>query len=336
MATIRTVANAAGVSVMTVSRVYNRPDSVAEPTRTRVLAAARKLSFVPDQRARAMRLGRSGVVGLLSDLMEATPCSADIVRSVEGALVRRGLSLVVGSSGNHPGGSAAVLQSFQASRVEGIIYTATFHREVEALGILPVAPAVLVNCFARDAKTPAIIPDEESGGHAVGAHLLQLGHRRTAYLTLAPDIEATRLRSAGLARAFREAGVSLQPERIVAGQSSTGAFNRTEAFEAAVALLRDQRPSAIFCGNDEMALQVYNAAAQLGLSIPDDLSVVGFDDHQVFSEGLMPSLTTVALPYERIGRLAVDLLAEQIGGEPSTETVRVEGPLVKRFSTKSI
>ena len=194
-------------------------------------------------------------------------------------------------------------------------------------------PGVLVNCFARGAKWPSIIPDEEGGGHAVGIHLLGLGHRRVAYLTLARGIEATRLRQAGLMRAFREAGAAFPEEFIVAGQSRTGAFDRGEAFAAARELLRDKRPTAIFCGNDEMAMQVYNAAAGLGLAIPAEVSVVGFDDHRVFSEGLMPPLTTVALPYERIGRIAVDLLIEQIDGRQSSDIIRVQGPLIERQST---
>jgi LacI family transcriptional regulator len=335
MATIRTVAERAGVSVMTVSRVLNQPDSVAEGTRAKVLVAARELRFVPDQRARAMRIGRSGVVGLLTDVMEATPCSVDIVQSVEGELARRGMSLLIGNSQTRSGGSAAILQSFEASRCEGIIFAATFHREIEALPALPM-PGVLVNCFARSSRWPAVVPDEEGGGHAVGAHLLGLGHRRIAYLTLAPGIEATRLRLAGLKRAFQEAGQTLPANLVVAGQSGTGSFDRGEAFAAATRLLREDRPTAVFCGNDEMAMQVYNAASCLGISIPHQVSVVGFDDHRVFSEGLMPALTTVALPYEQMGRIAADLLAEAIEGRTTTKIVRVQGPLVERASTAPV
>jgi LacI family transcriptional regulator len=336
MTTIKTVAERAGVSVMTVSRVYNQPGSVAEVTRSKVLSAARELDFVPDQRARAMRLGRSGVVGLLTDVMEATPCSVDIIQSVEGALAKHGLSLLIGNSQNRLGGSAAILRSFHASRVEGIVYAATFHREIEALGEPLSAPGVLVNCFARGSGWPAVIPDEEGGGHSVGVHLLGLGHRRVAYLTLAPHIEATRMRKAGLIRAFREAGVSFPEDLVVVGQTGIGAFNRGEAFAAATNLLSDHRPTAVFCGNDEMAMQVYNAAARLGLSIPADLSVVGFDDHRTFSEGLMPSLTTVSLAYERMGRLAADLLLEQIAGRQSSEIIRVQGPLIARKSSSPL
>ena len=150
MATIRTVAERAGVSVMTVSRAFNQPDTVAEETRSKVLLAAQELDFVPDQRARAMRLGRSGVVGLLTDVMAATPCSVDIIQSVEAALARHGRSLIIGSSQTRSGGSATILRSFQSSRVEGIVFAATFHREVEAFTRIKM-PGVLINCFSRTA-----------------------------------------------------------------------------------------------------------------------------------------------------------------------------------------
>ena len=331
MTTIRTVAEKAGVSVMTVSRSFNQPGTVAEETRSKVLLAAQELNFVPDQNARATRLGRSGVIGLLTDVMAATPCSVDIIQSVEAALARHGRSLIIGSSQTRAGGSATILRSFQASRVEGILFAATFHREVDTFTAVRM-PGVLINCFSRPAHWPMVVPDEEAGGHAVGMHLLACGHRRVAYLTLAPEIEATKLRRDGLVRAFREAGMPFPEYLIVAGQTGTGAFDQAEAFAVATRFLEKHRPTAVFCGNDEMAMQVYNAARRLGLSIPTDLSVVGFDDHRVFSEGLLPQLTTVALPYEQMGRIAADLLMQAIDGKTGAQMVRVQGPLIQRGS----
>jgi LacI family transcriptional regulator, galactose operon repressor len=335
MATIRTVAQRAGVSIKTVSRVMNDPASVAEPTRLRVIEAADALNFVPDQRARAMRSGRSGVVGFLTDLIATTPYSVDIVRGVEDGLAERGISLLIGNTDNRPGGLPAILRSFRASRVEGIVFAAMYHRQADDFGTVHVGHGVLVNCFTTVAKLPTVLPDEEAGGYLVGAHLLGLGHRRIAYLTLWAGIEATRLRRAGLERAFAEAGVPFPADLVAAGQTHTVHFDQGEAFAAALALLsRKDRPTAVFCGNDEMALQVYNAAAALGLAIPSELSVVGYDDYRLFSEGLRPSLTTVALPYQEMGRIAADLLLKHINGtQTEGETIRVPGPLVERLST---
>jgi LacI family transcriptional regulator len=335
MATITTVAARAGVSIKTVSRVMNEPDSVAEATRERVLAVAAELNFVPDQRARAMRSGRSGVVGFLSDVIATTPYSVDIVRGVEDALAERGISLLIGNTENRPGGLPTILRSFRASRVEGIVFATMFHRQADEFAAGESLPAVLVNCFFTGGGIPTVLPDDEAGGHAVGKYLIGLGHRRIAYLTLPPDAEATRLRRSGLMRAFADAGAPFPAGLVVAGQLSAPHLDQNFAYETALELLgRRPRPTAIFCGNDELALQVYNAAAALGVRIPDDLSVVGYDDYHLFSQGLRPALTTVELPYRRMGRIAAGLLTQRISDGPAaTQTIRVEGPLVVRHST---
>ena len=329
MTTIKTVAERAGVSLKTVSRVLTAPETVSEKMRARVRAAVEELNFVPDRRAQAMRSGRSGVIGLLSDVVASTPCSIDIIKGVEEALAERHMSLLIGNMENRSESSNSILRSFRAGRVEGVIYAASYHREVGGFEPLQL-PSVMVNCFNPDGSLPTVIPDEERGGHSVGAHLIALGHRRIAYLTLSLEIEATRLRLAGLIRALRESGLTVPDNLATQGQSGTGAFDQEEAFVAAKALLsRAVRPTAIFCGNDEMAMQVYNAASELGIAIPGDLSVVGFDDHRLFSEGLRPGLTTVALPYVLMGRLAVDVLL----GSANPKLSRVECPLVLRHST---
>jgi LacI family transcriptional regulator len=338
LTTIRTVAARAGVSIKTVSRVFNAPESVAESTRARVQAVTEELNFVPDQRARAMRSGRSGVVGFLTDVIATTPYSVDIVRGVEDALAERGISLLIGNTSNRPGGLPTILRTFRGSRVEGVIFAAMYHREADDFGAGIAGPSVLVNCFTTLADVPTVLPDDEEGGHVVGRHLLELGHRRIGSLTLWPEIAAVPLRQAGLMRACREAGLSLPEELVAPGQLSTAPFDQKIAYAAAMRLLeRKDRPTAVFCGNDEMALQVYNAATVLGLRIPRDLSVVGFDDYRLFSEGLRPALTTVALPYQRMGRIAADLLFELIaGGAASSEVIRVQGPLIQRQSTAPI
>jgi LacI family transcriptional regulator len=333
MTTIKTVAERAGVSLKTVSRVLTAPETVSEKMRARVLAATEELNFVPDRRAQAMRSGRSGVIGLLTDLLASTPCSIDIVKGVEEALAERHMSLLVGNMENRSETAGSIPRSFRAGRVEGVIYAASYHREVDGFEPLHL-PSIMVNCFSRDGGLPTVIPDEEMGGHSVGVHLIGLGHRHIAYLTLSPEIEATRLRLAGLARAMREAGMTVPDGLAVPGQSGAGAFVQEEAFVAAKALLsRPDRPTALFCGNDEMAMQVYNAAGQLGLAIPADLSVIGFDDHRLFSEGLRPGLTTVALPYVQMGRLAVEVLLGKPLGSGNSRVSMVDCPLVLRHST---
>ena len=334
MPTIKTVAEKAGVSIRTVTRVHNAPQSVSAKTRRKVAAAADALGYVPDRLAQAVRLGRSGVIGLLTDVGGSTPCSSDIVRGIEEALAERGLSLLIGTMENRGESSEAILRSFRAGRTDGVICAATYHRQIEDFQP-PFTPGVLVNCFTANKTLPTIIPDEEKGGHAACAHLLERGHRRISYLTLAPDIEATRLRLAGVMRALREAGVPIPDDLARPGQSAAGRFLAAEAFDAATDLLAAaSRPTAVLCGNDEMALQVYNAAARLSLAVPADLSVVGFDDHKLFSEALRPALTTVSLPYVRMGRMAVEALFREPPGMAGE--MRFECPLVVRQSTAAV
>jgi LacI family transcriptional regulator len=293
------------------------------------------LKFVPDERARAFRTGRSGTVGFLTDVIATTPYSVDIIRGVEDALAERGFSMIIGNTENRVGGLPTILRAFRGSRVEGIVFAAMYHREANDFGAEITGPSVLVNCFTDVSDVSTVLPDDEEGGHLVGRHLLELGHRRIGFLTLWPELAAVDLRRDGLARACREAGTSLAPDLVVAGQDGTAPFKQGVAYAAAYRLLaRRDRPTALFCGNDEMALQVYNAAAALGLRIPQDLSVVGFDDYRLFSEGVRPTLTTVALSYQRMGRIAADLLLDSIAGGPApTEVIRVQGPLVVRQST---
>jgi LacI family transcriptional regulator len=243
--------------------------------------------------------------------------------------------MIIGNTENRVGGLPTILRAFRGSRVEGIVFAAMYHREANDFGAEISGPSVLVNCFTSVCDVSTVLPDDEEGGHLVGRHLLELGHRRIAFLTLWPELAAVDLRLEGLARACREAGTSIPEDLVVAGQNGTAPFNQVVAFAAAHSLLsRRDRPTALFCGNDEMALQVYNASAILGLRIPQDLSVVGFDDYRLFSEGLRPALTTVALSYQRMGRIAADLLLDCIaGGAVPTEVIRVQGPLVVREST---
>ncbi len=164
---------------------------------------------------------------------------------------------------------------------------------------------------------------------------LASGTGGSLYLTPAPGIEATRLRQEGLVRALREAGIAVPEPLAFAGQLFAGAFDPAEAFAACAALLeRPDRPTAVFCGNDELAMQVYNAAAGLGLGVPDDLSVVGFDDHRLISgRKLRPALTTVALClYVAMGRLAVDVLLDR-QDEPSevAASMRARDPRDRRL-----
>nr|WP_281379035.1 LacI family DNA-binding transcriptional regulator [Chthonobacter rhizosphaerae] len=336
---MRDVARMAGVSAKTVSRVVNDDPAVHSETRDAILAVIRQLDYVPDHAARMMRAGTSSVVGLMTDVVATTPYSVDIVRGAQDALRRDGRTLLIANTEGDRVLEREYWRMFRAHKVSGVIYATMYHRPLD-LGEPEFARTiVLANCFSPKGDCPAIVPDDELGGYAQAAHLLRLGHRRIGIVSLNPVLRASVLRGAGFRTAFAEFDVPFEPDLERPGFTGPIGEEMIVAYEAALDLLRrPNRPTAIICGNDKIAMQVYGAAASLGLSIPQDLSVMGFDDMTVIAETLRPALTTVGLPYFEIGRRSVEIMAG-LPAAPQAERhqpILVPCPLVERDSCRAI
>lgn len=339
MVTLRDVARLAGVSPKTVSRVVNEDSAVNEHTREAVLSAIQSLNYVPDQAARMMRTATSSVVGLITDAVATKPYSVDLIRGVHHALRESDRTLLIADSDGHTGLENDFWRVFRAHKVAGVIYATMYHQRRD-LGAPDFAgPIVLTNCFSSNRDRPAILPDDEKGGYLQASYLLQRGHRRIACLSLNPLIPATGLRAEGARRAFAEGGVAFDERLLVPGFIGPVPEETLVAYEAAMTLLSGpDRPSALICGNDRIAMQVYAAAVFLGLSIPQDLSVIGFDDMPLVAETLRPELTTIGLPYFDMGRLAARTVLRLASGGSDTdgEPVLVDCPLVERHSCRFI
>lgn len=337
MVTLREVAQRAGVSIKTVSRIVNGDGGVATQLRADVQRHIDALGYTPNHAARTMRSGQSSLFGLMTDVVATTPYSVEIVRGVQAALTDADQTLIIANSDGDPEREAQLWRMFRAHSVAGVIYAAMYHRPHALEQPAYDRRIVLANCFPVDGAAPSIIPDDEGGGYLQARYLLERGHRRIGLITLSPTIEATRLRGAGIRKAFRDAGLVFPDlfERV--GVVGPIRQEKLVAYEAARDLLSQPvRPTAIICGNDQLALQVYGAAASLGLSVPDDLSVIGFDDFQLISQSLRPMLTTVALPYFDIGRRAVELMNTTDTSETGDERLLVPCPLVERQSCRAL
>ncbi len=335
MVTLRDVARRVGVSPKTVSRVVNEDPAVTPETRKLVLEEIERLNYVPNQAARMMRTATSPVVGLMTDVVATTPYSVDIVRGVQSGLLASGRTLLIANTEGQARIESDYWRVFRSHNVAGTIYATMFHRECTVAPQGFTKPVVLVNCFAADGARPTILPDDEDGGYWQARHLLELGHRRIGTISLNPAIRATGLRAAGAARAFAEAGVSGDGLPTLPGFVGPVEVERFVAFAAAMEMLAGaDRPTAVICGNDMIAIQVYCAAARLGLAIPDDLSVIGYDDLAMFALSLYPNLTTVRLPYFEMGRVAVDLIEPAARALAPGEPVLVPCPLVVRDSCR--
>lgn len=338
MVTLRQVAERAGVSIKTVLRIVNGDPAVNAKTRIAVQHHLESLNYVPNHAARLMRGGDSSVYGFMTDAVATTPYSVDIVRGAQAALKELDKTLLIANTDGDPALELEYWRMFRAHRVGGVIYAAMFHRPHEVGQPDFKDSIVLANCFASPADRPSVLPDDEGGGYAQAEYLLKRGHRRIGLATLIPDIEATKLRGRGIRQAHQDSGVPFDETLDQLGIEGVVGKENMIAFETTVEMLkRKDRPTAIICGNDTVATQVYYAAAHLGLKIPDDISVMGFDDQKLISENLRPSLTTVALPYFDIGRIAVETMRDakqhEAGWAPK---ILMPCPVVERKSCRVI
>lgn len=340
MVTLKDVARAVGLSPKTVSRVVNGDPAVQAQTREIVQEAIQRLHYVPDYAARMMRSTTSSVVGLMTDVVATTPYSVDIVRGTQSALKERAMTMLIANTEDDAESEAEYWNVFRAHKVAGVVYATVHHRPVDIAASDFERAVVLANCYSVKRDRPSIVPDDENGGYIQARHLIELGHRRIGVVSLNPALRATALRGAGHRSAFAEGGLSFDADLEVPGFTGPVDNEDLVAYDAARRLLASpNRPTAIICGNDRVAMKVYAAAATTGLSIPGDLSVIGFDDMTIISETLHPRLTSVALPYYEIGRLAVETLVS-LRQNPDAISLRhsqlVPCPLVERHSCRSI
>lgn len=319
MATIYDVARHAGVSAKTVSRVLNNDAPVKADTREAVQKAIAELGYIPSSAARMMRSNRSGLIGLITGAISQSlphasqapqPRGLSDMLLVQGALQSisaSGKTLMIADTGGDADKVVPLIATFLQHRVEGILYVADQHKEVALPEVPEDCPIVLLNCFDRF-DTPAVIPDDMGGQKQLVETLIRHGHRRIAYLTLPPDVIATRLRSEGYRAALEAAGIGYDPDLLIPGYPNQNNDSR-DLWNAIGHLMKlPQPPSVICCGNDEMALRVYGILRTRGLRVPEDISVAGYDNDLSITETLFPPLSSAVLPYHEMGMRAGEML----------------------------
>jgi LacI family transcriptional regulator len=305
MATSSEVAREAGVSQATVSRVLNEDPRVAPETRARVLEAIERLNYTPNAIARGLVTSKTGLIGVVvSDIMN--PFYPEFLEAITDTLGEHGLRTVLFNARNQ--GEDVYTRVLLEQRVDGIIFTSALRNSLMVRKLTERGfPLVLTNRYAENVECDMAIGDNLGGGRLAGEHLLELGHRRIAVMTGDPQTSTSHERLEGLRQALEQAGVELDEELVrMAGFSSA----RTQAETTAVLSL-DDPPTAVFCLNDVMAFGAINGIRAAGLSIPDDVSVVGFDD--IWMAGWQAfQLTTVHQPLAEMARSSVDLLINRL------------------------
>ena len=310
--TIRDVALEAEVSLGTVSNVLNRPNSVTPETRQRVLDAIESLGFVRHAGAALMRGGRARVIGLVA-LDIRNPFFTELARGAEDAAREAGHLLILCNSDEDADQERGYLEVLEQQQVLGVLVSPVDERSEDLKRLRERGTAVvLLGRPQRDYCSACV--DDVSGGESAADHLLDLGHRRLAFVTAPLTISPYRDRLAGVRRALARRDLPEEAcEVFEVGSLGTAAEGR----EASDLLVR-QHPAAtgVVCGNDLLALGVIGGLVRCGVRVPDDISVVGYDDIELAQQSPLP-LTTVRQPKHELGRIATKLLIEEAQRGPT-------------------
>jgi len=311
--TITDVARLAGVGRGTVSRVLNERANVDPTTRARVLFAIRELDYVPSPTARRLSLRRTHTVAVILPYL-TRPSTVERLRGIEFGLALAGYDMIVVNVETVERRDAVFRELPRSERVDGLIIVSLSPHPHELERITRSGlPAILVDAYHR--TLPRVVVDDVQGGHLATDHLIGLGHQRIGFIGDIPraplGFKPSRLRFSGYRRALTDAGLVISAEMV-----AVGIHSRSGASELArVMLARRLRPTAIVCASDTQAAGVLVAAAALGLSVPGDLSVTGYDDLELADH---LELTTVRQPLFESGLRAVQRILLGIDRQPMT------------------
>jgi LacI family transcriptional regulator len=308
MASIKDVAELAGVSVASVSRVLNTSRPVSTGTRDRVIEAARRLNYSIDQRARAIRLKKSGTIGLIvADV--GNPFTAQVIRTIEAVAYRNGHDLFLCNSDEDPDRERLHCQAMAAQRIGGVIVMPVSF-SAAALGPL-LSNGIPVVCLDRkldDCELDAVLVNNDAGGTMAAVALYDAGHRRIGVIG-ASRTTPGRERMIAFRRTLLDRGLAIDDDFVrEANYKEDGGYSETLAL-----MTRETRPTALFVVNHPMTIGALRAIRDLGLNVPRDVAIVAFDD-PTWAPLLDPALSTIRQPTDQLGTSAAEMLIERMEG----------------------
>jgi LacI family transcriptional regulator len=329
--TIHDVAEAAGVSVSTVSRVLNDKDDVAPETYVRVQQIIDELGYVSSLAARGMRSRRTNVIGLIMPDVSSL-YSITVMQGVNRAIAQMDYDLIIYTNGDVRKNASAAQESYYVSLLNGRVTDGVIVVTPAATSFSTVAPVVAIDPNNESPECPSIISTNRAGALQVMNYLTDLGHRRIGFITGRIELVSANRRLQGYKDGLAASGIPLDEDLIQIGDYTTEtAIGCTHAL-----LSLDDPPTAIFAANDMSAMGVYQAAEKLGVCIPDDLSVVGFDNLRE-AAFLNPGLTTVDQSVDEMGYIATEMIVKLVKGEPlESDTHKIPTKLVVRESCRAV
>ncbi|GAA4441345.1 LacI family DNA-binding transcriptional regulator [Phytohabitans houttuyneae] len=326
--TLTDVARRAGVSVATASKALNARDEVAPETRRRVLQAADELAFQPNALARGLLTGRTRTIGLLTDEL-AGRFSIPILLGIEDALASGQMSVLLCDARGDAIRRQHYIRTLLARQVDGFVLLGDSNDLRPSLTSQIPVPVVYVYGESDDPNDLSVLADDEHGARLATEHLVSLGRRRIAHITGPETYRAARDRVTSARKVLTDAGLPL-----VGGDPLFGEWSQRWGRHATRTLLTAYPDiDAIFCGNDQIASGAAHTVRELGRHIPDDISIVGYDNWHEFASDCLPPLTTVDLNLQQLGETAVHHLFAALDGQPAAGVIRQPCRLVVRDST---
>ena len=325
--TIKDIARAAGVSHSTVSRALADSPLISTETKERIRRLADEMGYAPSAIGRGLVTRRTGTIGLVVTTI-ADPFIAEVVQGIEDTALGYNYNTILCNSHAEPERELKTVRALHEKRVDAIIVTSSrlgslYMAHLREVGV----PIVLINNQRGGAYTHSVLIDDRCGGELAGQYLLGLGHERIAYVAGPIWAQASNARLEGLRQALRTRGLDVPPDLVLRGNG------RPEGgIEAAHELVRRRLPAtAVFCYNDMTAVGLLAALHKAGVRVPDDLSVIGYDDVTIVAY-LQPPLTTIAQPKYALGQRAMEMALALIRGEPDVRDVVLTPTLVERES----
>ncbi|MEX0337413.1 MAG: LacI family DNA-binding transcriptional regulator [Arenibacterium sp.] len=306
--TLSDVAKRAGVSTATVSRCLNSPERVIQATRDKVMTAVQELGYAPNFAARVMAAKRSNTIGAIIPTME-NAIFARGLQAFQDVLHARGYTLLVASSSYSAEMEGEQIRTLVSRGADGLLLIGHDRDpDIESFLVAQNMPVLVAWTFDEKADVPSIGFDNLRSMQALAEEVIEFGHRRLAMITaLTKDNDRARLRLQGVIEAMKAKG--LDPDDLKVAETAYGIDNGAQAFEA---LMRaEPPPTAVMCGNDVLAVGALRRAHALGMSVPGDVSITGFDDIEL-ARIVQPELTTVHVPHREMGRKAADALIDMV------------------------
>lgn len=331
--TLADVARLSGMSTTAVSLILNdRPGSrLSKEAAARVRSAAAELDYRPNPAAQSLRLGKTRSIGFISDEVTVTRFASAMIRGVLGVAREHDHTVLITETTGEAGAIDKAMETLLDRRVDGVVVGLMSARLIDVPAAPHDVPVVIVNGSSPDAL-PSVLPDERTAGRVVATTLLEAGHRRIALLGDIPRLAGNPRQSVSIGPRFAAVRDTLRDAGATALEVDLDEWNPDAGYRAAMEFLpAHPEVTAIVAGNDGMAFGIYQALTTLGLRVPDDISVISFDDEEL-AGFLRPGLTTARLPYEEMARHGMEMLL----GDRELAHDSVPMPLIWRDSVRSL